>query len=371
MAYGFRSRFSKNFRSSGRGRYSVTARRSLYYKKAVGPKRRLKTYVKRDNEKTYAKFGAGKMEKKYDDDYIESDSWTQFLKSPSPMAGPSAGYVLGGRMARVNNQFAQVMTGVGPTTTGLEGHLQAITMTPNCITNIDSGLTSMTRIGNLVDPQWIRLKGIVAASTTTQPTGSDPEITFNNAAKGDTTTEAADYLPTHRYCRTALKIFIIRDKHMNEKGFVDYRDVFMEPSGNDGGWGLAASQPYLWNRKIDTLDRYQVLKEITFNLDQDDPQGQFDELISLKGYPIKYNGAAGINWTTGQYNAKIKLANGNRESALGFGALSSSVEEQSMTNGIYILGVSFTNGTDYAHLTTGDINSPKLTMSTRLCFEDA
>ena len=59
------------------------------------------------------------------------------------------------------------------------------------------------------------------------------------------------------------------------------------PSG-----GLGQGNPFLWNRKVDSIARYEIMKEYEFELDQDDPQASFSYTIPLMGKTIRYNGAA-------------------------------------------------------------------------------
>lgn len=373
MAYGFRSRFSKSFRAGGRGRYSVGASRSFYRKKIAFPKRRKTGYIpKRDNERTYTKKRGLAVEKKYDDDYMDVGEWTRFVKAGVLNAAPSVSFAFGGRIARLINQYAGVLIGQGTNPTDLnEGMIEAVSMYPNCLTNIESGTTSMTRVGSMVDPEWIRLKGVIAASTILMTDGTDPETTFNNGAKAVPSAADADYEPTYRYMRTAIKLMIVRDKHMNEKGYVEYTDLFEPPIGNGTTWGSADNQPYLWNRKVDTLDRYEVLREITYNLDQDDPQCQFDEIISLKGYPIRFNGATTTQIKHSPHLGLLKLNNGTTLPAQAMAGVYSSDETQSMTNGIYLIGVSMSQSTNTAVPTNSNSFSPKLSVSVRTCFTDA
>lgn len=262
-------------------------------------------------------------------------------------------WVLGGMINKVASTMG-VQFGNPPTTAGL---VPMERMVPNCISNIDNGTTATTRIGNVVAPRSITLRGVVEACKTTG--WADAEATVNqrmNVSPGEL---------TFRYIRTSVRIYIIRDKHMNDKGYVEFNDVFQNSTS-----GIAEQNPFLWNRKIDTLGRYEIIKTLSFELDQDDPQKAFACVVPLKGIPIRYNGAAtaklvGVNvpvplMTTSSVDIPNSAVNG---------ILQLSNDLQSMTNGIYILGVTHTSNTNYVD--TNDIMTPSITWSSRLTFYDA
>jgi len=238
-----------------------------------------------------------------------------------------------------------------------------LTYAPNCLTNIESGTTAMTRIGNMVQPRFITLKGVVCAGATNDLT--DPETIEKMEPEAIVPTAVT------RFVRTSVKIFIVRDKHMNEKGFVEFEDIFQKPIGVAGT--DSSMNKFLWNRKIDTLARYQMLKEVEYQLDADDPQKSFTWSIPLKGVAIRYNGAVavkalGMGIGTGTVvDPGSKFAAGyNSVNAQGF---ASSVESQSMTNGVYILAVSHTSRGPGAS-DPGNYIGPSIVFSSRISFED-
>jgi len=268
-------------------------------------------------------------------------------------------------MQTLGTQYVQTgtITNVAGTQSG-DVKTQAFTNHPNCLTNISSGTTSTTRIGNLVEPAWIRCKGLISACMYKGRT--DPETIDAYDSESTTTPKASK----NRFVRTSVKIFIIRDKNMNEKGYVNYSDIFEAPVGDSAIGGAATAEPLLWNRKVDTLDRYDVIKEVTMELDADDPQQQFDYLISLKGNPIKFNGAAGQQLTRDSALLQIANAAALNLNAAGASAISimGSEEQQSMTNGIYILAACMTMQPD---VTDGVTTGPGFVFSSRLCFTDS
>lgn len=125
---------------------------------------------------------------------------------------------------------------------------------------------------------------------------------------------------------------------------------------------------------MDSIGRYEILKEYELELDQDDPQASFSYTIPLMGKPIRFNGAA----STWQYDAArtvgadhidaLAFANGITPSVATVRTLKKSSEAQSMTNGIYILAVAHTAvaGT----LDMAQYDSPVMVFSSRLTFED-
>ena len=338
--YGKR-RYSKKSASSRAGG-ATRFRRSSTFKK-VGS-----TYTK---SRSLVGQRLARREIKYDDDYYSLQRWSKTFSSLTSTTPGFANWVLGG----VINTGGSTVIIRGPD--GTEGYVPNDVYAPNCLTNIVSGTTANSRIGNMVQPRFITIKGVVNAATTNNP--ADGETTFRSETGKEPVTMVS------RYMRTSVRIIVLRDKFMNEKGFVEYDDVYERPSLD------ASANPYLWNRKIDTVGRYQILKTMEYDLDQDDPQRTFAYNIPLNGIAIRFNGAAtaaagafGIQgpWsgTMGNEgivpNTKIDMH------------LKSSSDTQSMTNGIYLLAVAHCGFS--ATSNTASFGSPTLTFSSRLTFED-
>ena len=299
-------------------------------------------------------------EVKYDDDYLNLAEW---VKMGQPILTNIGGagfvnYVLGGVIRTAMGNRSMTFGNGG---TPASGNLGATIQVPNCLTNVNSGTTANSRIGNVIQPRYITIKGVLTASRTNFM--DDPETTVNQSGL-DTQVVTAQA----RFIRTSVKVFVIRDKSMNDKGFVDFNDVFAAPTQTAGGMAPPDLNPFLFNRKIDTIGRYEIVKEFEYQLDQDDPQKSFTHVIALKGKPIRFNGAVSANILSPTAGP---LWNPIGETTIGGSGgpqqmLSS--DAQSMTNGIYILAVS--------HSTINTINniegfsSPQLVMSSRLTFED-
>lgn len=347
MVYGSRSRYRKSSSStSGRrfGRISVTRAGYIKAKKTRVTRTRV---ARRLNRK----------EVKYDDDYYNLNAWDKYTQATSGTAGTFANFVLGGVVKNEMDFISRVSGGAGfASVSGPVG-----VMAPNCLSNIDSGTTASTRIGNMVQPKYITLKCVLNAAAT------------NNAEDPETLGKFEDVTGTPsaiaRFMRTSVKIMIIRDKSMNEKGFVSFSDVFEEPTQTAGP--TAVNNPFLWNRKLNTIGRYEILKQVEYQLDADDPQKSFTWVVPLKGIPIRFNGAANEIGTriagglTGTGTSSGITPNPtNFTSYVGF---TKSSESQSMTNGIYILAVA------HCGLNAGGagaIISPSIVFSSRLSFED-
>ena len=309
-----------------------------------------------------------RKEIKYDDDYFNVNQWT-----PSGLAsgGLQAGYlnwVLGGILQTSQGLAGQISNYPG----GVNGQGGNIIVNdtvnvPNCLTNIDSGTTAKTRIGNMIAPRFITIKGVLSAARTVAPTDAE------TIAKTEPGTDEGVFIP--RFMRTSIKLFVIRDRSMNEKGYVTYNDVF-ESSLGEGGFN-SDTNPFLWNRKVDTIGRYEIVKEYGFELDQDDPQQAFSYTIPLLGKNIRYNGNSNTqyvegvgmnNLTTGTW---APLAAGGVTPVpvyAGGRALARSAEQQSMTNGIYILAVA--HSTVLETLDVAKYSSPAMVFTSRLTFED-
>jgi len=301
-----------------------------------------------------------RREIKYDDDYFNLNSWVKNSNVGSGTQGSFVDCVMGGVVETTLIDAAQLgyPSGTGPLPT-IRG--KGVMYVPNCLTNINSGTTAMTRIGNMVQPRFITLKGVVCAGATNDLT--DPETIEKMEPEAIVPTAVG------RFVRTSVKIFIVRDKHMNEKGFVEFEDVFQKPIGVAGT--DSANNKFLWNRKIDTLARYQMLKEVEYQLDADDPQKSFTWSIPLKGVAIRYNGAVTVK-ALGIDSGNV-LDMGSRFQA-GYTSVSAqsfamSAESQSMTNGVYILAVSHTSRGPGAS-DAGNYIGPSIVFSSRISFED-
>lgn len=350
MAYASRSRFTKRAASPyRRSRFgSGSATKVAYRKKTT-------RYTKRITRKLNRK------EIKYDDDYYKLNAWQQYNQSSTGNAAAFVNYVLGGVVTSSTFDIGTAENSMD-STARIEIKGKDEKMMPNCLTNIDNGTTANTRIGNMVQPRYITLKCVMNAAMTNNI--DDPE-TLGKLEENASGTKVA----IGRFCRTSVKLFIIRDKSMNEKGYVSFNDVFDAPMGSSSE---AGNNPFLWNRKIDTINRYQILKQQEFQLDADDPQKSFTWIVPLKGVPIRFNGSANATSSWKYYGTTMSVGEvditPNLDKVNAFVSKKSSSEAQSMTNGIYMLAV--------AHVGTkvggdGNMLSPAITFSSRLTFEDS
>lgn len=300
--------------------------------------------------------GGLKRETKFMDDYLNLAQWKKHTQTGANQSTGFTNWVLGGVVTKEQITVAQ----------GVSTLIKAPRdiAVPNCLSNIDTGTSANTRIGNLIEPRYITVKGVVTAAVTNFM--DDPETTDKTEDGSSGVTVAVQ-----RYCRTSMRVMIIRDKSMNEQGFVDFSDMFGPPSAGVG----TDTNAYLWNRKIDTIGRYEILKQVEFNLDQDDPQKTFNWTIGLNGRQIRYNGAstnrytqlpspaAQAGWTNNGVEMKDYDFSGTG-GRINFGAMSA--DRQSMTNGIYVIAVA----TNITNAATEQMASPTMSMSTRVGFYD-
>lgn len=351
MNYGFKSR-SKSAASAYRrrgGSYGGYSKKFGAFKKAGRKSTRQPFVAKR----------LSRREVKYDDDYFNLNKWEKYSEYAGGDAAGFMNWVLGGVVSTSKNIATQVKDGMSGNMVNV--YADDVTMMPNCLTNVDTGTTAKTRIGNLIAPRYITIKGVLSAARTVNP--KDGETTFKDEPGSDPMTILL------RYLRTSIKLLIVRDKSMNEKGYVTYNDVFEMPSP-----GLGQGNPFLWNRKVDAIARYEILKEYEFELDQDDPQASFSYTIPLMGKTIRYNGAAsawqyeGSRQVGADYINNVAFANGITPATAAIRTLKKSSEAQSMTNGIYVLAVAHTAvaGT----IDVAQYDSPVMVFSSRLTFED-
>lgn len=287
--------------------------------------------------------GGLKRETKYIDDHLNLAKWKQKTTPGATSLGGFTDWILGGTVTKTNRFIAG-------TSTATNVYAPMDVAVPNCLSGIGTGTTANTRIGDLVEPRFMTIKGVMTASTTTDL--QDPETTDNTEAGTNQGTVI------ERYCRTSIRVMIIRDRSMNEQGFVDFTDVF-EGSGGGG------ENAFLWNRKIDTMGRYEILKQSEWTLDQDDPQKSFNWTIGLGGKQIRYNGASTAKYRTDMANPQTGWTVGG-DPTVGHIDLGAYMNAQSMTNGIYILGVA----TNLSNASTEEISSPGIMFTTRIGFYD-
>lgn len=352
--YGKSSKYSR----TNRGRSTRSGRRSGTgsFKRAYVPKRQ--TYSGHTGYNRTMSRGL-KRETKFMDDYLNLALWKKHTKGGAGNSTGFTNWVLGGVVTKEQIKVAVQESGAGRVADIRAPRDVAV---PNCLTNIETGTSANTRIGNLIEPRYITVKGVVTAAVTTFM--DDPETTSKTEDGGSGVAVAVQ-----RYCRTSMRVMIIRDKSMNEQGFVDFSDIFGPPSAGVG----TDTNAYLWNRKIDTIGRYEILKQVEFNLDHDDPQKTFNWTIGLNSRQIRYNGASTsryiqlsegntqAGWTNNGDEMKTVLGGGGY---VNFGAMSS--DRQSMTNGIYVIAVA----TNITNAATEQMASPTMSMSTRVGFYD-
>ena len=335
---------------------------SLYGSNSLYAKNRGRSrYVK---QKVYRRLN--KKETKYDDDYYNLNAWTQFNQTGSTYTAGFTDFVLGGVVKTENFALSQISGNSGGANISAAVQTKDESYGPNCLTNVDNGTTAFTRIGNVISPKFLTLKGVITAAQTKN--SGDPETT---AREKD---GVAESISIARYCRTSVKIMVVRDKSMNEKGFVEYSDLFAPPTSVTAGMlGQAAANPFVWNRKLETLGRYEILRTMEWTLDQTDPQKSFTVLVPCMGIPIRFNGSASKGLVVSDsmfYDANGGIwVNGTIATDMNKQAkvkVKSSSDSQSMTNGLYIVAVAHCSSVD-----TTNMFSPAMVFSSRLSFEDA
>lgn len=357
----------------GRGNYSnkgrTTRRTNGYTSRGRGT-----AYKKMGSRKTKYRSSTGyrlsRKEIKYDDDYLNLRHWDKTSHPGGANGQGFSNWILGGTLnvsvASLGNTgaFTPNVTGINSLYSTQPFHYK----TPNCLSNVISGTTAKTRIGNLIQPRFITIKGVMAAAKTNYLEDAETLGKIEEVQSVEKVLE--------RFVRTSIKVFVIRDKSMNEKGYVAYNDVFETPDETTLGY-TAASNPFLWNRKVDAIARYEIIKQLNFELDADDPQKAFDVIIPLKGIGIRYNGSANTTTvrrevnspdplTIGAYSGPTQVATATGNAQFRFSHIDG--EHQSMTNGIYIMAVahsSLSGDTD-----ANNMSSPSLVLSSRLTFED-
>lgn len=357
--YGKR-KFYKRYTGSGSSYRNSSNTGTLSYKMA-----------RKKYRSTKIKKRLSKQETKYSDHFRRTGIWDKnvvqgtaqndpFLTDGQNIQPSFIEYTLMGAKAMSEGSDAWVQQ---PTSTA-KSYLPIFQLRTNCITGIGSGTTATTRIGNIISPKYLTISGTIVAASTTPKIGGqyhqdgETVATWNENEDSDVTIKWVK-----RFVRTTIRVLVIRDKFMNEKGYVEWEDVF---SGTD------ANEPkYLWNRNINTIGRYEILKDKTINLDQDDPQKPIKMLIPLKGKWIRYNGAV---------TPQIEVTDGWRRMHTGEGDTSTegqtnvrivtSTNSQSMTNGIYILMSAITMMGSNFNATNWHWIPPEMMMTSRLSFVD-
>lgn len=311
-----------------------------------------------------------RRELKICDEYIVGNKWTPagLGDAEQRLDDKIINWVIGGKIGRELVPVARWGVVSGGTN---ELGLANVEYMANCLTNVQTGTTISSRIGNSIEGKWIRVKGVLSAAKIIAGANGDPEVLNQLLAVPDPTNGETGML---RYMRTSVKLYLVRDRSMNEYGYVRYTDVFEPPGGSRGPNDPGAGVPFLWNKKMETGSRYEILKEMTIELDADDPQRSFEMSASLGGKSIRYNGAAGYRFQPGivsnPADGEIRDSAGNLVQGRVAGVnLQGSKEEQSMTNGIYLLGCACVN--QETIFAAKGVTSPTLVVNSRMIFEDA
>ena len=140
-----------------------------------------------------------RKEIKYDDDYYTLKTWAPSQLATSGLDANWINYTLGGivinRKRNGSSNIVEMSGGIR------EAWLVEEVFAPNCLTNVGSGNTANTRVGNLIQPRFITIRGVLEASKTNVV--SDAETTLNQEALGETAAAQA------RYIRTSIRVYIV------------------------------------------------------------------------------------------------------------------------------------------------------------------
>lgn len=351
MAYGkgfFKRRSS--FRTGNRvGRYRRATRTQMAYRAKRAIARRL-----------------NRPEIKYADDHRRVGSWDYDIE-PGLSQGtfnyePSfSDFWLSGHSHAVKGSALYARFGVSPSTFGALPQWDTVS---NCLSVLGKGASADQRIGNKVSPRYITVQGIVTAAGYRILPGAHNQDGETSGMQNINTFTMGDNVA--RFVRTALKIVIVRDKDMNKNGFVEYEDVFK----------LNNEVPRTcWVRNLDNISRFEILKEVTFNLDQDDPQKSFRFVIPLKGKVVSYSGKVVepkiVELTTehplmDSVGGTIPVVDSGTDTGL----YKSYVYFHQMQNGIFILMAgTILGGTNY-DLSGNDSIAPETVYTSRMSFYD-
>jgi len=137
----------------------------------------------------------------------------------------------------------------------------------NMLARIPQGSTAKMRIGNKVNVKY--LKGTTTITAAVVDGGSIQGGTMNGEVLPDN--PAADIIPLV-YFKTTVRVLIVKDLQVNNAtGNVEWADVM------ENGFGMFGVFSQL---KLENMSRFVVLKDMTFNLDANDPMKTFKWSIS-------------------------------------------------------------------------------------------
>lgn len=352
MAYGkgfFKRRSS--FRSGrGSNRYRNTTRNAVAY-------RAKRTIARRLNRKEIKYIDESRRTNAWDRDIVAGLTNNNQVQLPSYYDFWLSGII---DVVRGGSMYTRVQDS-GNTIFGATPEWQ---VRSNCVSRIEVGPSVTERIGNKINPRYLVLNGIVTAASLQVLAGAGR---FQDGETSDmrNVNTPTDGNNTPRFCRTAIKIVVVRDKNKNPDGFVQWEDVYKEN----------IDMPRMtWNRNLNNISRFEILKEMVINLDSDDPQKSFRCVVPLKGKVITYSEQVVPKVVKLAAETELLTTVGGTvpvtNSATNIGSYKTNQNFSCMENGIYILMAGATlGGSNYNLISTVDY-TPEMVYSTRLSFYD-
>lgn len=151
----------------------------------------------------------------------------------------------------------------------------------NMLAGIPQGTTSRSRIGNKVNIKY--LKGTTSITAAVVDAGRIQGGSMNGEVLPEVPT--AEVIPLV-YFKTTVRVMIVKDLQVNNAtGNVEWADVM------ENGFGMFGVFSQL---KVENMSRFVVLKDMTFNLDANDPMKTFKWQINGSDLgQVRFNSGAG------------------------------------------------------------------------------
>lgn len=153
----------------------------------------------------------------------------------------------------------------------------------NLLANVNNGATVTDRLGNKVTGVYLELGGVLEAAKSSLEQGGEV----------DTIIPEDGGFGRRNYYKTAYRVVLVKDKQVNNPtNTVRWNDVFGWRSGAANNNTFATTDIL----NISNMGRFTIVKDLTFQLDGDDPMKTF-KFTHWLNHDVRYN-ATGVNALT-------------------------------------------------------------------------
>lgn len=197
---------------------------------------------------------------------------------------------------------------------------------------VDQGTTASTRIGNKINPKYIKGAITLTAAKLANPSTG----TTNGDMNGESVATPGNATTTWEFLRTTFRVVIVMDLQVNSVDtHINWNDVFENGTGAVGETGGVHSE-----LKIANMGRFRILSDKMTTLDAKRPQDTMRFMVNGSSIgSVRYNGPTANALTD---------------------------------KGVYVIWSAYTgNVVNTTQAVGSGMVRPGVTMHSRLCFTDA